>query len=57
MSITKKLLFTLLGVLIFTIIMVVLVGHNGIIKQETDHYNETHVEEKEEKSNQVIIKQ
>jgi len=57
MSLTKKLLFTLLGVLIFTIIMVVLVGHNGLIQQETDHYNETHVEEREEKDNQVIIKQ
>lgn len=56
MSLTKKLLFLLLGLLIFTIIMIVLFGQNGIIKQETDHYNETHVEEREDKNNQVVVK-
>ena len=55
MSLTKKLLFVLLGVLIFTIIMLVLVGNNGLIKQEQDHYNETHVEEREDAGNKVII--
>ena len=47
MSLTKKLLFILLGLTIFTIVMIVLFGNNGIIKQEQEHYNETHVEERE----------
>lgn len=56
MSLTKKLLFLLLGLLIFTIIMIILFGQNGIIKQEMDHYNETHIEEREENNNQVVVK-
>ncbi len=55
MSLTKKILYVLLAVLIFTIVMVVLVGNNGLIKQEQDHYNETHMEEREDNGNKVII--
>ena len=55
MTLTKKLLFVLLGVLIFTVIIFVLFGKNGVIQREQENYNETHMEERED-NNQVVIK-
>ena len=40
---------TVIGLIVlifFTIIMLVLVGKNGLINQEREKYNETHMEEK-----------
>lgn len=56
MSLTKKLLFLLLGLTIFTIIMIVLFGPNGLVGQEKEHYNETHIEEMEDEGNRVIVR-
>lgn len=54
MDLTKKILYTLLAILIATIIFIVLFGKNGLIKREQENYNETHVEEREEE-NKVVI--
>lgn len=41
-------LFILAGVVVITIVMMVLVGENGIIKKAIKDYNDTHVEERYE---------
>ncbi|MBR2241146.1 MAG: hypothetical protein IJ890_07200 [Clostridia bacterium] len=42
---------------IFTIMMLVLVGKDGLISKEIQNYNDTHVEEDNEKQNNVVIVQ
>ena len=42
-------IIVLVSILLFTIVMMVLVGENGIIRKEIDKYKETHVEEIKEK--------
>lgn len=51
-------LFILIGLIFLTIIMAVLTGENGLISQEKEKYNNTHVEEIEEKNgnNVVVVK-
>lgn len=36
---------------VFTIVMLVLVGKNGLIQREIQEYNDTHVEENSERQN------
>lgn len=55
MDLTKKLLYILLAIVITALIILVLFGKNGLIKREQENYNETHVEEREDDSNRVII--
>ena len=55
MDLTKKILYTLLAILIATIIFIVLFGNNGLIKREQENYNETHVEEREDEGNKIVI--
>lgn len=45
----KRSLILLVVITIFTIIMLVLIGENGLINQEIEDYNDTHVEENTEK--------
>ena len=42
---------------IFTIMMLVLVGKDGLISKEIQNYNDTHVEEDNEKQNNEVIVQ
>ncbi len=51
----RKVLILLGVITIFTIIMLVLLGENGLIKQEMDDYNDTHVEENSEKHNEKVV--
>ena len=51
----RKVLILLGVITIFTIIMLVLLGENGLIKQEMDDYNDTHVEENAEKHNEKVV--
>lgn len=48
-------LFILAGVMVITIVMMVLVGENGIIKKAIKDYNDTHVEERYEKEEKNIV--
>ncbi len=50
----KRTLIILAALTIFAIVMLVLVGKNGLIQQEIDDYNDTHVEENSEKNNKKI---
>lgn len=50
----KRTLIILAALAIFAIVMLVLVGKNGLIQQEIDDYNDTHVEENSEKNNKKI---
>lgn len=56
-SLIKKTLILLVALVIFTIVMLVLVGPNSIINQEKQKYDQTHVEEKMEKENngEIVI--
>lgn len=53
-------LWILLAVAIITIVMMVLVGEDGLINKEIKEYEDTHVEEKYEKEQQgenvVVVK-
>ncbi len=42
-------IIVLVSILLFTIVMMVLIGENGLIRKEIDKYKETHVEEIKEK--------
>lgn len=57
-TLVYAMLFILIGLIFLTVIMAVLTGKNGLINQEKEKYNNTHVEEIEEKngSNVVVIK-
>lgn len=52
---TRRLLILLVAILIFTLLMLVLVGPNGLINQEIKEYNDTHVEENSEKNNEKVV--
>lgn len=51
----KKTLIILVALTILTIIMLVLLGKNGLIRQEIDDYNKTHIEENSDNQNDKII--
>lgn len=51
----KRSLILLAVITIFTIIMLVLIGENGLVNQEIEDYNDTHVEENTEKKNDEKI--
>ena len=55
-TLTVKLLLLLAFLTIFTIFVYVLAGPNGLIQYEKDQYNETHSEEQQEKTNEVVVK-
>ena len=42
-------IIVLVSILLFTIVMMVLIGENGLIRKEIDKYKESHVEEIKEK--------
>ena len=50
-TLIKALLVILAVVTLITIVMLVLVGKNGLIQQELDEYNSTHIEENSERQN------
>ena len=54
-SLIKKTLILLVALVIFTVVMLVLVGPNSLINQEKQKYDQTHVEEKLEKENKGEI--
>lgn len=53
-------LFILLAVVIITIVMMVLIGEDGLINKEIKEYEDTHVEEKYENEQQgenvIVVK-
>ncbi len=57
-TLVYAMLFILIGLIFLTIIIAVLTGENGLISQEKEKYNNTHVEEIEEKNgnNVVVVK-
>lgn len=50
-TLIRALLVILAVVTLITIVMLVLVGKNGLIQQELDEYNSTHIEENSERQN------
>jgi hypothetical protein len=51
----KKTLIILGVITFFTVILLVLLGENGLINQEVEDYNDTHVEENSEKQKEKIV--
>ena len=47
-TLIKGTVIVIIGLIIFTIVMLALVGKNGLINKEKDNYNQTHVEERSE---------
>lgn len=54
-TMTNAMIFILIGIILLTVVVAVLSGENGIIKQEMDKYNQTHIEENQEKQGENII--
>lgn len=52
---TRRLLILLVAILLFTVMLLVLIGPNGLINQEIKDYNDTHVEENSEKRNEKVV--
>lgn len=52
---TRRLLILLAVILLFTVMLLVLIGPNGLINQEIKDYNDTHVEENSEKRNEKVV--
>lgn len=50
-TLIRATLITLVLLALFTVVMMVLSGKNGLINKEIQKYNETHVEENSEKQN------
>lgn len=48
-------LIILFSLVIITVVMMVLIGENGIINKEIKEYNDTHVEEKYEKEREEVV--
>ena len=51
----KKTLIILVVIAFFTVTLLVLLGENGLINQEIEDYNDTHVEENSEKEKEKIV--
>lgn len=55
-TLVNAMIFILIGLVLLTIVIAVLTGKNGLINQEKEKYNETHVEEIQEKQgNNVVV--
>ncbi len=55
-TLTNAILIILLSITLVTVIAMVLLGENGLINQEKEKYNNTHVEELQEKQgNNVLV--
>lgn len=51
----RRTLIILVALTIFTVMMLLLIGKNGLINQEIEKYNDTHVEENSEKENEKVV--
>ena len=51
----RRTLIILVALTIFTVMMLLLIGKNGLISQEIEKYNDTHVEENSEKENEKVV--
>ncbi len=51
-TLIRATIITLVLLALFTVVMMVLSGENGLINKEIQKYNETHTEENSEKQNQ-----
>ena len=56
-TLIRGVIIGIISLILFTIIMMVLLGENGIINQEIKKYNDTHVEENAEKQNNEAVQQ
>lgn len=56
-TLIRGVIIGIISLILFTIIMMVLLGKNGIINQEIKKYNDTHVEENAEKQNNEAVQQ
>ncbi len=54
-TLIKGVVIGIISLIILTIVMMVLVGKNGIINQEIKKYNDTHVEENSERQNEEVV--
>lgn len=54
-TMTFTMIFIIVGLIALTLVMLVLIGDNGIINQEKEAYNETHQEEILEDDNTVVV--
>ncbi len=51
----RRTLIILVALTIFTVVMLLLVGKDGLINKEIKEYNDTHVEENSEKQNEKVV--
>ncbi len=51
----RRTLIILVALTIFTVVMLLLVGKDGLINKEIKDYNDTHVEENSEKQNEKVV--
>ena len=55
-TLTHAIIIILISLILLTVVFAVLTGKNGIINQEINKYNDTHVEEKQEQlGNNIVI--
>lgn len=51
----RRTLIILALLTVFTVVMLLLVGKDGLINKEIEEYNDTHVEENSEKQNEKVV--
>ena len=51
----RRTLIILVALTVFTVVMLLLVGKDGLINKEIEEYNDTHVEENSEKNNEKVV--
>ncbi len=54
-TLIKGIIIGVVSLILLTIIMMVLIGKNGLINQEIRKYNDTHVEENSERLNDGVV--
>lgn len=50
-TLIRGVIIGIISLIILTLVMMVLIGENGIINQEKKNYNDTHIEENSERHN------
>ncbi len=54
-TLIRGVIIGIIVLILLTLIMAVLIGKNGIINQEIQKYNDTHIEENSEKKNNEVV--
>ena len=56
-TLIRGVIIGIISLVLLTVVMMVLVGKNGIINQEIEKYKETHVEENADRQNNEAVEQ